>query len=153
MIMTYNNSSWGIERMQIVVTHGVGHIFGAPDEYQASTCSTAGTYGFLNVPNASCNNDRVSGDVSIMGEGSEQEAAFAAGNDGVSISTREAIGWRNPKLLGAGPTAVVDVVKTATAELNQYPVDPTNDTTPTFLARAGNVPFEPGGAEYEWADT
>ncbi len=33
MVVTYDNNGWGIERMDRVVAHEIGHIFGATDEY------------------------------------------------------------------------------------------------------------------------
>jgi len=33
MVVTYDNDGWGIERMDRVVAHEIGHIFGATDEY------------------------------------------------------------------------------------------------------------------------
>src|SRR6266540_978463 len=46
MVMTYGNSlNYGISRMNLVTAHETGHIFGALDEYAASQCSTADTWG------------------------------------------------------------------------------------------------------------
>ena len=33
MVVTYDNDNWGVERMDRVVAHELGHIFGATDEY------------------------------------------------------------------------------------------------------------------------
>lgn len=135
VVMTYDNDGWGISRMNFVAAHETGHIFGALDEYAASGCSTADTWGYLNVANASCNNRGIRNDFSIMGEASEQQNASVD----VSTSARGAIGWRNP--VGA----VVDVVRTTTLSLTPYTPDPTSDATPTYPATAGNSPFPPGG--------
>jgi hypothetical protein len=40
-----------------VVAHETGHIFGAPDEYASSHCSSTQTFGALHVPNGNCEND------------------------------------------------------------------------------------------------
>lgn len=40
-----------------VVAHETGHIFGAPDEYAASNCSSTQTFGALHVRNGNCEND------------------------------------------------------------------------------------------------
>ena len=135
MVMTYDNDNWGIGYMNLVTAHETGHIFGALDEYASSGCSTADSWGYLNVANASCNNGGVTTDKSIMGEGSEQVDPSVD----VSTSARGAIGWRNP----AG--AIVDVVRTATVSLTPYTPDPTSDNTPTYSASAGNTPYPPGG--------
>jgi hypothetical protein len=137
MVMTYENGNWGIGQMNLVTAHQTGHIFGALAEYASSLCSTADSWGYLNVANASCNNGGNTSDISIMGEGSEMQ------NAGVDVSTsaRGAIGWRNP----VGTPVVVDVVRTATVSLTPYTPDPTFDDTPTYSASAGNTPFPPEG--------
>lgn len=139
-VMTYDNDSWGISRMNIVTAHETGHIFGALDEYASSCCATTHTWGYLNAANTSCNNGGNTGDISIMGESSEQVNTSVD----VSSSARAAIGWRNPAP-GAGGRTVVDVVRTATVSLTPYTPDPTTDTTPTYSATASNTPFPPGG--------
>lgn len=146
MVMTYDNNGWQISLMDLVTAHETGHIFGALDEYAVSGCSTADSWGYLNVANASCNNGGNTGDLSIMGEALEQQ------NPAVDVSTsaRGAIGWRNP--VGA----VVDVVRTATVSLTPYTPDPTSDDTPTYSASAGNTAYTPGGCNtiggfcYRW---
>jgi hypothetical protein len=56
LVMTYNNGGYGPERMDEVMEHETGHIFGAPDEYsqgcEENDCTTR--YGFLHVFNANC---------------------------------------------------------------------------------------------------
>jgi len=47
---------WGTD-WQRVVAHETGHIFGAPDEYAASQCSSAQTFGVLGIRNGNCEND------------------------------------------------------------------------------------------------
>jgi len=135
LVLTYDNDGWGISRMNLVSLHETGHVFGTLDEYAVSGCSTADTWGYLNVANSSCNNGGDTTDISVMGEGSELD------NPAVDVSTsaRGAIGWRNP----AG--TVVDVVRTATVSLTPYTPDPSSDNTPTYLALAGNSPYPPGG--------
>jgi hypothetical protein len=137
MVMTYKNDNWGISRMNLVTAHETGHIFGALDEYASSGCSTADSWGYLNVANASCNNGGITTDKSIMGEASEQEDPSVD----LSTSARGAIGWRNP----GGTPVVVDVVRTTTVSLTPYTPDPTSDSTPTYSASAGNSPWPPEG--------
>jgi len=146
MVMTYDNGGWGIGYMNLVTAHETGHVFGALDEYASSGCSTADSWGYLNVADSSCNNGGVTTDKSIMGEGSE----LVDPSVDVSTSARGAIGWRNP----AG--AIVDVVRTATVSLTAYTPDPTSDNTPTYSPSAGNTPYPPGGCNtiggycYRW---
>ena len=139
MMMTYDNDGWGIGYMNLVTAHESGHIFGALDEYASSGCSTADSFGYLNVSNASCNNGGITSDLSIMGDSYEQTSPSVD----VSTSARGALGWRNPAQEN-GQT-VVDVVRTATVSLTSYSPDPTTDSTPSYSASAGNTPFPPAG--------
>jgi hypothetical protein len=139
MVLTYDNGTATISRMNLVVAHETGHIFGSLDE-AATNCLASDSSGYLNVVNTSCNNGGITNDISIMGEGSE----ITDSNVDVSTSARGAIGWRNPDPPTAS-IAIVDVVRTATAALTPYAPDPTTDRTPTYRAIAGNKPFPPGG--------
>jgi hypothetical protein len=139
MVMTSDNASWGISRMNIVAAHETGHVFGALDEYASSGCATTDRWGYLAAPNTSCNGGGDTTDISIMGEAHHQMHAQVD----VSVSARNAIGWRNPAS-GIGGT-VVDVVRTATVSLSQYQPDPTSNSRPTYAASAGNAAFPSEG--------
>jgi hypothetical protein len=52
--MHYENDGWGPDNIDRVFAHETGHIFGAPDEYQASGCSCGGSFGFFRKPNINC---------------------------------------------------------------------------------------------------
>lgn len=140
MVMTYDNDGWGINNMNLVTAHEIGHIFGAADEYAGSGCSPAHTRGYLNEANTSCNNGGITSDISIMGEYGEQINP----NVDVSTSARNAIGWRNPAT-GDGGRVVVDVVRTGGAFLYPYMPDPTSDITPTYSGHAWDGAYPPGG--------
>ena len=47
LVMQYANDNWGPDNIDRVFTHETGHIFGCPDEYAASGCSTTTKAGFL----------------------------------------------------------------------------------------------------------
>ena len=150
MVMTYDNDGWGIGYMNLVTAHETGHVFGALDEYASSGCSTADSWGYLNVADSSCNNGGVTTDKSIMGEGSE----LVDPSVDVSTSARGALGWRSPAQENG--YTVVDVVRTATVSLTPYSPDPTTDSTPTYSASGSNMPYWPGGCNtiggicYRW---
>lgn len=128
MVMSYDNDGFGIGEMNIVTAHETGHIFGAEDEYVNSGCNPAGTSGYLNVPNSSCNNGGNTSDVSIMGEYNEQTEPTVD----VSDSARAAIGWRNPAAGELPGEIVVDVVRNGDGASLDDPPNPTDDTTPTL---------------------
>jgi hypothetical protein len=54
LVMQYSNNGWGPNQIDRVFAHESGHIFGAPDEYGSSDCSTGGSWGYLGVPNCNC---------------------------------------------------------------------------------------------------
>lgn len=54
IIMTYDNSGWGISRMGSVFAHELCHAFWARDEYSGSGCSCTQTSGYLNASNGNC---------------------------------------------------------------------------------------------------
>ena len=54
--MQYSNDGWGPDNIDRVFTHETGHIFGCPDEYAASGCSTSTKAGFLREVNGNCQN-------------------------------------------------------------------------------------------------
>jgi len=140
MVMTFDNSTWGIDRMDKVTRHEMGHTFGALDEYASSNCSTSASWGYLNALNTSCNNEGITDDISIMGETGHPDAD-------VSASARDAIGWRNPAV-GHSGKLVTDVVRSTAATPYEYMPDPTVDTTPTYIALASNPPFPPEGPRF-----
>lgn len=45
---------WGEANFHRVLAHESGHIFGAPDEYASSKCSTSATAGHLHIANSNC---------------------------------------------------------------------------------------------------
>ena len=54
LVMQYSNDGWGPNQIDRVFAHETGHIFGAPDEYTSSNCSTGGSWGYLGVANGNC---------------------------------------------------------------------------------------------------
>ena len=56
LVMQYANDNWGPDNIDRVFTHETGHIFGCPDEYAASGCSTTTKAGFLQEVNGNCQN-------------------------------------------------------------------------------------------------
>ena len=54
VVMNYDLDGWGIDDMDRVAAHEVGHIFGAADEYAESKCDCKERFGYLQVENANC---------------------------------------------------------------------------------------------------
>ncbi len=51
MVVTYDNDGYGITKMNAVVAHEAGHVFGALDQYQGANVVCAQTSGYLAAPN------------------------------------------------------------------------------------------------------
>ena len=45
---------WGAQNIDRVLAHETCHMFGAPDEYASSNCSTTAKFGHLSVANSNC---------------------------------------------------------------------------------------------------
>jgi hypothetical protein len=54
IVMTYDNSGWGISRLGSVFSHELCHAFWAKDEYSGSGCSCKQTTGYLDGDNGNC---------------------------------------------------------------------------------------------------
>ncbi len=116
VVMTYDNDGWGISNMNRVLSHEMGHIFRAADEY--SGCSSSGYFGYLKIQNTNCGTDPTC----VM-------------NNNVLATctvTEQQIGWRDTDADG-----VPDILDVApTASVNAYAPDPTSDATPTYTGSA-----------------
>ncbi len=56
IVMDPRNDGWGIDNFDRVFIHESGHIFGCPDEYASSGCTTGGSFGRFGEPNSNCAN-------------------------------------------------------------------------------------------------
>jgi hypothetical protein len=93
MVMTYDNAGWGINRMDMVTAHEMGHIFGALDEHSTSGCTDMDRGGYLNVANTNCENGDPATEDSIMRGGSSLQTAY--NNYLASTPVRGQVGWRD----------------------------------------------------------
>ena len=88
MVMTYDNGTaagpWRLLRMNQVFAHETGHIFGAPDEYQAPTC-TCSNYGYLGVTNGNC----------VYCTGSQATCVMVSNALALCTFTPGHVGWRD----------------------------------------------------------
>jgi hypothetical protein len=125
LVMTYDNNGWGINNMDRVAAHEIGHIFYATDEYDY----TPQRSGYLNV-----------WDVDNSG------ALMDSSTWWLSTGTEGQIGWRDTD--GDG---ILDIVDTfPDTALNPYSPDPSHDFTLTYTGSAtvdpypNNNPIRPG---------
>ncbi|MGE4563713.1 MAG: hypothetical protein AB7F32_02490 [Victivallaceae bacterium] len=94
--MTYDNDGWGIDNMQMVLAHEMGHIFGALDEYAGNGNSDYYSYGgYYNTQNINAyNNPNPSSRVaSLMAESELQRPAYSGKTS--SPSSLAMVGWQD----------------------------------------------------------
>jgi len=95
LVMTYDNETWGIGRMEMVLRHELLHAFYAFDEYAASGCVCTDHRGYLDGPNANCERCNASAEDCVM----------IANGDALCDATRRHVGWADLDSDGA-----IDVV-------------------------------------------
>jgi hypothetical protein len=93
--MTYDNQSWGIARMDMVLRHEMLHAFYAFDEYAQSACLCTEHRGYLDGANLNCAVCNAAGAACVM----------IANGDALCDATRRQIGWAD--LDGDGAIDVV----------------------------------------------
>jgi hypothetical protein len=85
LVMHYQNDGWGPDNIDRVFTHETGHIFGCPDEYSSSGCTTTARYGHLQEVNGNCQN----------GASPFTECLMAANTWAMCRHTPVHLGWRD----------------------------------------------------------
>ena len=116
LVMTYDNDGWGINAMDQVAAHEMGHIFYATDEYNGAVEFS----GYLNVAD---------------NEGSN--ALMDANNLWLSAGTRGQIGWRDSDSDG-----IQDISDTfADSVLSPYLPDPTNTSNLAYAGSTKEIPY------------
>ncbi|HRE49630.1 MAG TPA: hypothetical protein PLD47_18040 [Aggregatilineales bacterium] len=119
MVLTYDNDGWGPSRFNMVLSHEMGHTFGALDEYPTSGCSSNNTHGYYVRAHTNCQNGPIyDNELSIMADSTIQQTAYPL--NVTSTSSRHAIGWRDTDLDGQW-----DATDTVTTNLTAYTPDPT----------------------------
>lgn len=126
MVMTYDNNGWGINNMDAVCAHEVGHIFYALDEYVHQGGTKSESAGYLNVENGNYN-----GTIScIMRDNST--SAFDNGN--VCHFTRGQVG-----LWDENSNGILDILDTGKVNLSN-PIYHQGTTTLTYEGTATILP-------------
>jgi uncharacterized repeat protein (TIGR01451 family) len=89
MVMTYDNNHYGIEYMNAVAAHEIGHLFYACDEYEKSKCSVEHRSGYFNIQNG---NHELGGEAEpcIMRGGIDPFL-----NKNICKYTRGQVGWQD----------------------------------------------------------
>lgn len=82
-VMTYDNQSWGISRMDMVLRHEFLHAFYTFDEYTGSACTCTEHRGYLDGVNANCVTCNPVAGACVM----------IANGDAVCSATRRQLGW------------------------------------------------------------
>jgi hypothetical protein len=116
LVLTYDNNNWGIENMDFIAAHELGHIFYATDEYDGVTEYS----GYLNVS-----------DVENSGGLMDSSAWF------LSEGTKGQVGWRDSD--GDGMQDIVDTFPYT--KLVLYPSNLTSNATLTYEGFVTEVPY------------
>ena len=116
LVMTYDNNNWGIENMDYVGAHEMGHIFYATNEYDGVTEYS----GYLNVSD-------VDGSGGLM----NSSAWF------LSNGTKGQVGWRDSD--GDNISDIVDTFPDT--KLIFYPSNLTENSTLTYAGFVTEVPY------------
>jgi len=110
IVMTYDNSGWGISRMGSVSAHEFCHAFWARDEYSGSGCSCTQISGYLAAANGNCAATCPSNETTCV-----MRSADLTGGNGILCShTARQIGWADddangiPDAVQATPLAQLD---------------------------------------------
>jgi hypothetical protein len=119
LVMTYKNDNWGIDKMDIVTAHEMGHIFYATDEYDLLTEYS----GYLNVAD-------VHGSGCLMDGSNTWPPCLSSG-------TRGQVGWRDTD--GDGIQDIVDTFPKS--DLTEHWPDITNDTTLSYTGWVTEVAY------------
>lgn len=110
IVMTYDNSGWGVARMGSVLSHELCHAFWAKDEYSGSGCSCTQSSGYLNAANGNCAATCGSGESTCV----MRSADLSNGAGSVCSFTARQIGWADadtnglPDSVQAPPATLLD---------------------------------------------
>ncbi len=116
LVMTYDNNGWGINYMNRVAAHEIGHIFYATDEYDGVSEYS----GYLNVTD-------------VEGSG----ALMDTSNWWLSPGTEGQIGWRDTDSDG-----ILDILDTfPDTKLNPYFPDPAQNATLVYTGSVTEIPY------------
>lgn len=122
VMMTYDNATWGIGRMNEVLRHETAHIFYAADEYNTSSCWCGESIGYVAYQNLNCDKSC----------GSNVACVMRSNVGSVCAYTRGMIGWGDQDLDG-----IPDPVDIAPATLlNPYLPNPTTNTVLSYTGIA-----------------
>jgi hypothetical protein len=121
-ILERDSAGWGASNFNMVLSHEMGHIFFALDEYSASGAKTTDRSGYLNIANANAsldgNGNAVNppqSDALMLNNGSSLLNFFTDGTYSPSASTRQAIGLRDtdgdsiPDILDTAPVVTGNI--------------------------------------------
>ncbi|MBK8468530.1 MAG: hypothetical protein WAR57_10240 [Candidatus Phosphoribacter sp.] len=117
IVMDPRNDGWGIDNFDRVFIHESGHIFGAPDEYASSGCSTGGSFGRFGEPNTNCANGNPSSVTCLM---KANDWAFCA-------STIRHFGWGMDRMRMPSTASPIHIVSMAANSLTALGADELGD--------------------------
>lgn len=106
VVMTYDDATWGVARMDLVLRHEFLHAFWAFDEYASSGCNCAESRGYLDGRDGNCDACNAAAVPCVM----------ISNGDALCDHTRRQIGWADldgdglPDPVGEDPDSFPDPV-------------------------------------------
>jgi len=141
MVMTWSNNGYGINNMDAVTAHEMGHVFYALDEYHGSGDSPSDRSGYLNVENQN-HQDGGSSNVPCIMRG--LVSPYTTGS--VCQYTHGQVGWRDSNSNG-----IMDILDFYPEDtITSSPPSTSSDTTPDFSGQANSRQVYPNSNPYSY---
>jgi hypothetical protein len=132
IVMTYDNDGWGINNMDSVLAHEMGHTFGALDEYAGAQVKCTDRSGYLDGENQNSAYQSCASNTNCIMRSQTIDSTT------VEPYTRVQIGWRDSD----GDNLFDPVDTTPRTTLNAYTPDPTGNHTLTYTGNATDLPYD-----------
>jgi len=130
LVMTYDNGGYGIDHMDAVVTHEIGHIFRALDQYSSANIPCTFTSGYLGIENQNSQYAGCTSDVSSIMRGGIAPYLGTA----IDSSAAGQIGWRDSDADGILDPIDTEPILTVTTVIQ-------SDTGWTYIGNVRDLPY------------
>lgn len=130
LVVTYDNGGYGIDHMDAVVTHEIGHIFRALDQYSSANIPCTFASGYLGIENQNSQYAGCTSNVSSIMRGGIAPYLSAA----IDSSAAGQIGWLDGDADGILDPIDTEPILTVTAVVQ-------SDAGWTYIGNARDLPY------------